>query len=81
MTSRNPHHRRTQRPTVLLMAAALGCMGSAAVQAQVVGMPETQPATATAAPLRIGNIDVRPPGRVCEGYADNVTTAESGTGC
>ena len=78
MTSRNPHHRRTQRPTVLLMAAALGCMGSAAVQAQVVGMPETQPATATAAPLRIGNIDVRPSVQVGYGYDDNVTNAERG---
>ena len=78
MMSRNPIHRRLRRPAVTLIAAALGSLGGAAAQAQVVGMPQTLPPTAAAAPIRIGNIDVRPSVQVGYGYDDNVTNAEQG---
>lgn len=78
MTSRNRYLHRVRCPVLLGMAAAVGCMGSLAAQAQVVGMPEALPPVKSAAPIRIGNIDVRPSVEVGYGYDDNVTNAEQG---
>lgn len=80
MTSRNRNQHRARRPVMLGMAAALGCMGSLAAQAQaqVVGMPEAESPARSAAPIRIGNIDVRPSVQAGYGYDDNVTNAERG---
>lgn len=78
MTSRNRIQYRTRRPAMLVMAAAIGCLGGPVAQAQVVGMPEEAPPVKSAAPIRFGNIDVRPSVEVGYGYDDNVTNAEQG---
>jgi len=60
------------------MVAAIGCLGSPVVHAQVVGMPESLSPNKDAAPIRIGSVDVRPSVELGYGYDDNVTNAERG---
>lgn len=78
MMPRNRIAHRIRRPIALGVAAALGCLGGGIARAQVVGMPETIPPTKSEAPIRIGNIDVRPSVAIGYGYDDNVTNAEQG---
>lgn len=60
-----------------VLAAALAGLGSSGARAQsVVGMPEATPPAQAAAPIRFGNVAVRPAVSVAVGYDDNVTNAE-----